>query len=309
MAGRNRKNSAEYFSHDVDASSDEKIIYLESKFGHTGYAVYFKFLERMARSDDFAIDWNDIKKAIYAAEFHISVTEIEQIITECCRQEIKAFEIKNGKLFSNGLKKRMQPLLDKREYNRKKYEERKAKKIKALENSETEKDISVTETTQSKGKERKVKESKVYNIYPPTPQRGGSTSKKKKSGSKYQQLKTALSQKIKEKNLIDCHDKLFEFFEYRMALEKKHKYKTPKGLDALVGDVAACIAAGLNPVDCLDEAMRREWLTPKLDYFKNNFGKNNNSRRFPNGTMMGSNRMDGVVMACQQFVNEEEGAE
>ena len=126
MAGRNRRKSADYFSHDSDASSDEKIVYLESMFGHKGYAVYFKFLERMARSDNFEIEWNDIKKAIYAAEFHISVTDIEQIVTECCRKEIKAFRIEDGKLFSSGLKKRMQPLLEKREYNRLKYEEKKA---------------------------------------------------------------------------------------------------------------------------------------------------------------------------------------
>ena len=107
MAGRNRKNNAEYFSHDADASSDEKIIYLESVFGHKGYAIYFKFLERMVRSENFEIDWNDIKKTIYAAEFNISVTEIEQIVSECCREEIKAFQVKDGKLFSNGLKKRM----------------------------------------------------------------------------------------------------------------------------------------------------------------------------------------------------------
>ena len=104
---------------------------------------------------------------------------------------------------------------------------------------------------------------------PLTPQGGKSVS---------QQLKPALFQKIQEKNLSHCQDKIMEFFEYRMSLEKKSRYKTPKGLDALVGDVTACIAAGLNPVACLDEAMTREWLTPKLDYFANrNGGKRNGS--------------------------------
>jgi hypothetical protein len=145
MAGRNKREAADYFSHDSDASTDEKIVYLESLFGHKGYAVYFKFLERMARSDGFELEWNDIKKAIYAAEFNISVTEIDLIVTECCRKEIKAFQIDDGKLFSVGLKKRMQPLIDKRNYNRSKYKEKKAASI------------SVTEMTQSKVKESKVK--------------------------------------------------------------------------------------------------------------------------------------------------------
>jgi len=163
MAGRNKKTTAEYFSHDVDASSDEKLIYLESLFGHTGYALYFKFLERMARSDGFKIEWNNIKKAIYASEFNISVTEIDKFVSESCRHEIKAFKIEDGMMFSSGLLKRMQPLLEKREYNRKKYEEKKANEIKDKAISVTDKTISVTEMIQSKGKESKGKERKVKN--------------------------------------------------------------------------------------------------------------------------------------------------
>jgi len=158
MVGRNKSYSADYFSHDADASSDEKIMYLESKFGHTGYAIYFKLLERMARSDNFEICWDEIKISIYASEFGISVTEIKKFIKECCRKEIKAFVLKHKKLYSNGLKKRMKPLIEKREYNRKKYEEKTNNKNNKLHNSVTETMLKVTETTQSKGKERKGKE-------------------------------------------------------------------------------------------------------------------------------------------------------
>jgi hypothetical protein len=153
MPGRNQKQTADYFSHDADASSDEKIVYLESLFGHTGYALYFKFLERMTRSEGFKIQWNEIKKGIYAKEFGISVTEIDRFIAECCRQEIKAFVNEHQMLFSPGLIARLTPLLEKREYNRQKYIEKKQSIIK----SETEKVNSVTELTQSK-----VKKSKVY---------------------------------------------------------------------------------------------------------------------------------------------------
>ena len=165
VAGRNRRDTADYFSHDSDASSDEKIVYLESLFGHTGYAVYFKFLERMVRSKNFEIEWNDVKKTIYAKEFSISVTEIDRIITECCRKEIEAFNIVDGKMFSPGLKKRMQPLLEKREYNRIKYEKKKKDNYLKCKNNS----ISVTEINRNDAennrndtvKERKVKERKV----------------------------------------------------------------------------------------------------------------------------------------------------
>jgi len=151
MAGRTPKNNADWFSHDADASSDEKIVYLESVFGHMGYAVYFKFLECMTRSNGFKLQWNDIKKAIYASKFGISVTEMDRFITECCRQEVKAFEVDDGFIFSPGLIKRLEPLLTKREYNRKKYQEQKQDITKTV----TEKPNSVTEMTQSKVKESK----------------------------------------------------------------------------------------------------------------------------------------------------------
>jgi hypothetical protein len=158
MAGRNQRNAADYFSHDADASYDEKIVYLESVFGHTGYALFFKFLERMTRADGFKIEWNDIKKAVYASEFHISVTEIDRFVSECCRKEIQAFVLEEMMLFSPGLMKRMRPLIDKRAYNRAQYEEKKAKENKELPIIKETSCISVTEMTQSK-------EKKSNNIY------------------------------------------------------------------------------------------------------------------------------------------------
>jgi len=153
--GRNQKNNADFFSHDADASSDEKVIYLESKFGHKGYALFFKFLECMARSDGFKLEWDEIKKAIYAAKFCVSVTEIEQFVTECCRDEIKAFVLENGFLYSPGLIKRFSGLISKREYNRQKYQEQK-QDDKILQQKSSRK----TQKVNSKGKESKGKESK-----------------------------------------------------------------------------------------------------------------------------------------------------
>jgi len=161
MVGRNKSYSADYFSHDADASSDEKVMYLESKFGHTGYAIYFKLLERMARADNFELCWDDIKISIYASEFGISVTEMKTFIKECCRKEIKAFVLTSKKLYSEGLKKRMQPLIEKRVYNRKKYDEKLNNKTNGLDNSVTETMLNVTEMTQRKGKERKGKDKRI----------------------------------------------------------------------------------------------------------------------------------------------------
>ena len=164
MAGRNQKENADYFSHDADASADEKLIYLESKFGLKGYAVYFKFLECMTRASNFKLQWDEIKKAVYASKFGIPVTEIELIVAECCRDEIKAFVIEDGSLFSPGLINRFSALIEKREYNRQKYLEQKQKVLIPA----TEKPNSVNGNTQySRVEKRRVKKSKepIINKY------------------------------------------------------------------------------------------------------------------------------------------------
>lgn len=113
------KENAEYFSHDADASSDEKIIYLESKYGLTGYAFYFKMLEILARSKNFEIELNEVSSAIYAKKIGVGLQEFSAIIQDCVRPEVRAFVLIDGKLYSEGLKKRLKSLIEKRERQRK----------------------------------------------------------------------------------------------------------------------------------------------------------------------------------------------
>ena len=81
---RPRKNNAEYFSHDTDASSDEKIIYLESKFGLAGYAFYFKMLEVLSRSEDFTIERLD--------EIKIVISNIKSFVFLIFNRIFKSYE-------------------------------------------------------------------------------------------------------------------------------------------------------------------------------------------------------------------------
>lgn len=163
--GRNQRNNADYFSHDADASADEKIVYLESIFGHTGYALYFKFLECMTRAENFMIKWDDIKKAVYAAKFSVSVTEIDQFVTECCRDEIKAFELQNGYMYSPGLLKRFEGLIAKREYNRQKYQEQKQEDKIQQQKKQFQKQKGHSKGKESKGNNIKETAENLYTEY------------------------------------------------------------------------------------------------------------------------------------------------
>lgn len=81
--------------------------------------------------------------------------------------------------------------------------------------------------------------------------------------------KTDLKELIIENNLIENKEKIFEFFEYRMSMPAKDKYKTILALKMLFKDLCGCRDKGLIISECIDEAMGRGWKTPKPDYFKN----------------------------------------
>lgn len=149
------KSNAEYFSHDTDASLDEKIIYLESLFGDSGYAWFFKMLETLGRSNGFEIEWDELKCGVLARKFNTTQQEFNKFIVAATNPKVRAFVIENEKLYSPGLKHRLEKMLDRR----KKEAERIAEKRAKYSVDATGGEVDAT-GGQSKVKESKVKESK-----------------------------------------------------------------------------------------------------------------------------------------------------
>lgn len=149
------KTTAEYFSHDTDASLDEKIIYLESLFGDSGYAWFFKMLETLGRSNGFEIEWSELKCGVLARKFNTTQQEFNKFIVAATNPDVRAFVIENGKLYSPGLKNRLEKLLDRRRKEAERIAEKRAK----YNVGATSAGVAAT-SSQSKVKESKVKESK-----------------------------------------------------------------------------------------------------------------------------------------------------
>ena len=111
-----------------------------------------------------------------------------------------------------------------------------------------------------------IKECNNNNI-PLNPPRGEVRSSKKKEFENY------LIEKIKDTAFVKYQEKLSEFVSYRMSFPANKRYKTLKGVDGLLRSIGELLRAGLDPVECMDNAMEREWLIPSVDYFiKNNNG-------------------------------------
>lgn len=275
--GRPSKNNADYFSHDADASADEKILYLESYFGLTGYAFYFKFLEILTRADYFEIELSDLKKPIYAKKIGVSMPEFESILLECIKIGLL---IKSGnKVYSEGLKKRLSPLETKREKYRQKIlledEKNKKKIIMDVENpildvEKTHKIILDNEnavldgensildgekyTKESKVKKSKVKESKVNNNTPYIPQEEEVNFLRKNGNAESVPIYTD------------------EFFSNIYQLYKKMTGKEiDSNLEIFIKDLRVTLAKHPNKLTLITYRFTDEQLLKGLEYLCGNF--------------------------------------
>jgi hypothetical protein len=153
---RPKKENAEYFSHDANMRNDPKIKALRKKFTD-GYAVYNMFLEYLTDCTLFEVQMTDLEFEILSGDFDVEVEILKEILDYCIKVGL-LISLENV-FFSNGLKKRLQPVLDKRNNAKDKFLQI---KLKENEQKVQKSIVSVAETTQSKVKESKVKESKVY---------------------------------------------------------------------------------------------------------------------------------------------------
>lgn len=118
MAGRPIKNNADYFTHDKDMRNDPKIKALRTKFGPTGYAVYCMMLETLTDSDGFKHPFSDIDKVLIAGDYSIEM-ELFDAIIEFSSSILGLFEIKNKTISCPKLQERFEPLVAKRQNQRK----------------------------------------------------------------------------------------------------------------------------------------------------------------------------------------------
>ena len=151
----NGKN-AYYFSHDCNARNDEKILMLRAEHGWEGYGLFWALVEMMFENKETCLHHTKIKGI--AVSYNIDITLLQSVINTAVNEGL--FVSDGEKFWSESLRRRkaaFHELKEKRsEAGKKGMESRWGKP------ENTEPDNSVI-TKNNKGKERKVKESKVLN--------------------------------------------------------------------------------------------------------------------------------------------------
>lgn len=111
------KNNADYFPHSAYLRGDTNLMYLQSKFGNVGYALYLKFMEKLCSSKNHRIEWNEISKSVISKDFGIEMEVLEKFVKEA--QICKALTLDDQYLFSELLNELLEPLYNTRKRQRK----------------------------------------------------------------------------------------------------------------------------------------------------------------------------------------------
>ncbi|HOI28212.1 MAG TPA: DUF4373 domain-containing protein [Melioribacteraceae bacterium] len=117
------KIGLDYFPHDVDASSDEKIERLRAQFKNDGYSFYFMMLERIYRTNDGRLLLDETAKKIFAKRMGLSLKKFSEILNCCLKNFLFSqdeFE-KNSVITSQGIQKRFFEIQAERERKRDRY--------------------------------------------------------------------------------------------------------------------------------------------------------------------------------------------
>lgn len=113
---RPRKVGLDYFSHDVDASGDDKIQAMEMKFGPAGYALYFKTLERIYKSVA-PISYPGVFRGIMADRLRITEEALDSMIDYAINIDLLRRN-QDGSITSGGAEKRREFVEKERETDR-----------------------------------------------------------------------------------------------------------------------------------------------------------------------------------------------
>lgn len=109
---RPTKNNAEYFSHDADMRNDVKIKALRRRFQHTGYAVWCFILEALTDGEFFEIEYGELNRELLAADFDVSVEQLQDIVDYCCKLNLLQLT-EDNRLHSDAHRRRFASLVTK----------------------------------------------------------------------------------------------------------------------------------------------------------------------------------------------------
>jgi hypothetical protein len=114
------KKSLDWFRHYTDAQDSVKVRLISKRFGWAmGYALFFRILEKLGRSDYGEVFWDQNTLEIWADDFGCEIDLLKEFVEFGLQERINAYKITDeGYLYSPKLKERHDKALESREKDR-----------------------------------------------------------------------------------------------------------------------------------------------------------------------------------------------
>lgn len=160
---RPKKDNADYFSHDADMRNDVKVKALRRRFSHKGYAVWCFILETLTNEDFFEVDYTPLNRELLAADFDVTVDELQQIVDYCCTLNLLQVNCETERLFSEAHQRRFDDMLARREKRSEAGRKGMASRWGKKPDNNVITEVSSVITEDNKEKEKKVKKTKGKN--------------------------------------------------------------------------------------------------------------------------------------------------
>lgn len=235
------KIGLDYFPHDCDASSDEKIERLRVQFGNNGYAFYFIMLERIYRTNDGRLLLDETTIKILSKKMGLSQRKFTEILQSCLKNFLFSqdeFE-KKSVITSQGIQKRFLEIQAERERKRDRYYQKRevSPVVSPVVSPDKTPGEMGGETPQSKVKKSKaLKEDRFEQFWKLFPNSGlgnkGSKQDAKNEfmkldleGSLFDEIIAALNKQITYKRNLKGRGEFFESFPHAVRWLKKKRWE------------------------------------------------------------------------------------
>jgi hypothetical protein len=153
---RPKKNYCDYFPHDRDMRNHRKVKAIRTKFGPIGYAIWSMTLEYLTGINGNEFEYSDVEFELMAGDFGVSAPEIQQMVDYCIK--LGMLFLNDGFIHSESLDERLKPVYEKRGDLKRKSEQQPRVNGKFVNNNTAIDGVSAPESTQTKRKETKLKE-------------------------------------------------------------------------------------------------------------------------------------------------------
>lgn len=152
---RPKKDGLDYFPLDVNMDQDDKVLIIISKYGFEGFGILVKLLMEIYKNG-YYYDWTEKEQIIFSSRVSVDINSVKEIVDECIKWGLfnKGLYDEQQVLTSKGIQERYL-LATSRRVNSDIIEELRLVSVDTNSNST---DKQPAKSTQSKVKEKKVKE-------------------------------------------------------------------------------------------------------------------------------------------------------